>query len=165
MTEETESDFEEDWERGLRELERMSWDFNNYFGKVAEDKFHPYIIQKFEALGYEFNETSGERMFFNRETYFVEAVFDMFLENREYTIVVKLITDLSEEDVAKYVNSLEFLRGRKDKSGDKREIRGAVAGADMTEQGRRAALATGLYAIEPSGHTIKIEEPQHIRGW
>jgi hypothetical protein len=35
----------------------------------------------------------------------------------------------------------------------------------MPEHVRREALAAGLYVIEQSGDTVKIEEPRRIRGW
>jgi hypothetical protein len=49
--------------------------------------------------------------------------------------------------------------------GDHREIRGAIAGAIMPEAARREALRTGLYVIEQSGDTVRIEEPDQIRSW
>ncbi|MDR1956065.1 MAG: hypothetical protein LBQ30_04350, partial [Treponema sp.] len=71
----------------------------------------------------------------------------------------------TEKDVAEHIKRLEFLRSHKDKNGDKREIRGAIAGAIMPEAVRRAALGAGLYVIEQSGDTVRIEEPRQIRSW
>jgi hypothetical protein len=57
------------------------------------------------------------------------------------------------------------LRKYKDEEGDQRAIRGALAGAIMSESVRRAALGAGLYVIEQSGDTVSIEEPNQIRSW
>jgi hypothetical protein len=59
----------------------------------------------------------------------------------------------------------EWLRRHKDKWSDNREVRGAIAGAIMPENAREAALRTGLYVIERSGDTMRIEEPKKARGW
>jgi hypothetical protein len=67
--------------------------------------------------------------------------------------------------VRDHINRLEFLRNHKNKRGDKREIRGAIAGAIMPDAVRQAALGVGLYVIEQSGDTVRIEEPDQIRSW
>jgi hypothetical protein len=71
----------------------------------------------------------------------------------------------AEKDVTDHISRLEFLRRHKDKLGDKREIRGALARAIMSESVRRAALGAGLYVIEQSGDTVRIEEPPQLRAW
>jgi hypothetical protein len=78
-------------------------------------------------------------------------------------VEVKIKPD--EKDVAEHILRLEYLRSYKDKEGDKREIRGAIAGAIMPEGVRREALRAGMYVIEQSGDTVKIEEPPQIHGW
>ena len=70
-----------------------------------------------------------------------------------------------KQDVRDHVKRIEFLRRYKDDVGDKREIRGALAGAIMPEEVREEALSAGLYEIEQSGDTVKIEEPREVRGW
>jgi hypothetical protein len=152
-------------DRRMKELQKSMGELGNRFGELAEHLVIPNIIQKFNALNYQFEDTGKERKFFNPETGRVEAEFDILLENGAYSIGVEVKTKPADKDVAEHISRLEFLRSYKDKKGDKREIRGAIAGAIMPEQVRLAALRAGLYVIEQSGDTVKIEEPKRIRNW
>jgi hypothetical protein len=154
-----------DTDRRMKELQKSMGDLGNRFGELAEHLVIPNIIQKFNALNYHFKETSKERKFHNPQTGRVEAEFDILLENTTYSIGVEVKTKPSEKDVSEHIARLEFLRQYKDQEGDKREIRGAIAGAILPEEVRRVALRAGLYVIEQSGDTVRIEEPPRIRGW
>jgi hypothetical protein len=152
-------------DRRMKELQNRMGELGNRFGELAEHLVIPNIVQKFNALDYHFEDIAKERKFVNPETGRIEAEFDILLENSAYSIGVEVKTKPADKDVAEHIRRLEFLRSYKDKKGDKREIRGAIAGAIMPEQVRLAALRAGLYVIEQSGDTVKIEEPHHIRGW
>jgi hypothetical protein len=152
-------------DRQVKELNKKWGDMSNRFGELAEHLVIPNIVEKFNALGYHFEDTAKERKFSNPETKKVDAEFDALLENGKYSIGVEVKAKPNEEDVSDHINRLEFLRRYKDKRGDKREIRGAIAGAIMPDHVRRAALKAGMYVIEQSGDTVKIEEPPKIRGW
>jgi hypothetical protein len=152
-------------DRRMKELQKSMGDLGNRFGELAEHLVIPNIIEKFNALNYHFKETSKERKFHNPQTGRVEAEFDILLENTTYSIGVEVKTKPAEKDVNEHIRRLEFLRQYKDLEGDKREIRGAIAGAIMPEEVRRVALRAGLYVIEQSGDTVRIEEPSRIRGW
>ncbi|MDR2633108.1 MAG: hypothetical protein LBC51_05745, partial [Treponema sp.] len=135
------------------------------FGELAEHLVLPNIIEKFNALNYHFEDIAKERKFYNPETGRIEAEFDILLENATYTVGVEVKSKPTEQDVSEHINRLEFLRRYKDKKGDRREIRGALAGAILPEGVRRAALGAGLYVIEQSGDTVRIEEPPRLRCW
>jgi hypothetical protein len=152
-------------DRRMKELQKSIGELGNRFGEMAEHLVIPNIVQKFNALNYHFKDTAKERKFYNPETGRVEAEFDILLENSAYSIGVEVKTKPAEKDVAEHIKRLEFLRRYKDREGDKREIRGAIAGAIMPEHARQAALGAGLYVIEQSGDTVRIEEPPQIHGW
>jgi predicted AAA+ superfamily ATPase len=149
----------------MKELQKSMGYLSNRFGELAEHLVIPNIVQKFNALQYQFDDIAKERKFYNPETGRVAAEFDILLENDAYSIGVEVKTKPSEKDVAEHIKRLEFLRSHKDKRGDHREILGAIAGAIMPEAVRQAALGAGLYVIEQSGDTVRIEEPQRIRSW
>jgi hypothetical protein len=152
-------------DRQMKELQKSMGYLNNRFGELAEHLVLPNIVQKFNALHYHFNDIAKERTFVNPDTGRVEAEFDILLENDAYSIGVEVKTKPTEKDVKDHISRLEFLRRHKDKRGDQRAIRGALAGAIMSESVRRAALGAGLYVIEQSGDTVRIEEPQQLRSW
>ncbi|MDR1302125.1 MAG: hypothetical protein LBK43_06610, partial [Treponema sp.] len=149
----------------MKELQKSMGDLSNRFGELAEHLVIPNIIEKFNALDYHFKDTGKERKFRDPETGRIEAEFDILLENSKYSIAVEVKTKPKEKDVAKHIGRLKFFRSYKDREGDNREIRGAIAGAIMPEGVRHEALGAGMYVIEQSGDTVRIEEPPQIRGW
>ncbi|MDR2392943.1 MAG: hypothetical protein LBD93_02130 [Treponema sp.] len=152
-------------DRQIKELQKSMGYLSNRFGKLAEHLVLPNIVQKFNALHYQFHDIAKERKFVNPETGRVAAEFDILLENDAYSIGVEVKAKPAEKDVTDHISRLEFLRRHKDKLGDKRAIRGAIAGAIMSEAVRLEALRLGLYVIEQAGDTVRIEEPNQLRSW
>lgn len=166
----TETQQEPEWkteatDQRMKELQKNLDDLVSYFGELEEYLVMPGIIHTFDTLNYHFTSTAKNCKIYNPETCRVEAEFDLFLENDEYNIVVELRTAPDENDVADHINRLKFLRSHRDKQGDKRKIRGAIVGAIMPDKVRQLALHAGLYVIEQSEGTFKIEEPPQIYDW
>jgi hypothetical protein len=149
----------------MKETDRRMGDLTRRFGEVAEHLVLPNIIEKFNALGYDFVDTGRERKFKDRQTGRFGAEVDILLENGSYSIAVEVKVKPDKRDVEDHIKRLEFLRRYKDGMGDKREIRGALAGAILADEVREAALSAGLYVLEQSGDTVKVVEPPEVRGW
>jgi hypothetical protein len=137
----------------------------NRFGELVEHLVAPNIIEKFNALDYKFSEIGRNCEFMNKDTDNVDAEVDILLENGKYSIAVEVKVKPDTKDVEDHIERLKFLRRFKDGKGDKREIRGAIASAIMPNEVKEMALQAGLYVIEQSGDTVKIETPQQVRGW
>jgi hypothetical protein len=152
-------------DRQMKELQKSMGYLNNRFGELAEHLVLPNIIQKFNALHYHFKQASNNHKLFNPETGQVAAEFDILLENDTSSIGVEVKAKPAEKDLLEHIQRLELLRNYKYEDGDTRAIRGAIAGAIMSESVRRAALGAGLYVIEQTGDTVKIEEPPRLRAW
>ncbi|MDR2176110.1 MAG: hypothetical protein LBO82_09290, partial [Synergistaceae bacterium] len=111
------------------------------FGELAEHLVAPNIIQKFNALGFHFDDISGLRRIIKDEGSGQKiAEFDILLENGESIIGVEVKSRPSERDVEDHVRRLEILRLNKDKKGDKRKIYGALAGAIMLDGVKASVL-------------------------
>jgi hypothetical protein len=149
-------------DRQLKELQKSMGYLNNRFGELAEHLVLPNIVQKFNALHYHFKHASKEHKLFNPETGQVAAEFDILLENDSSSIGVEVKAKPAEKDLLEHIQRLELLRNYKDEEGDKRAIRGAIAGAIMPEAVRLEALRLGLYVTEQSGDTVRIEEPDQL---
>ncbi|MDR2176399.1 MAG: LUC7 domain-containing protein [Synergistaceae bacterium] len=131
------------------------------FGELAEHLAAPNIIQKFNALGFHFDDISGLRRIIKDEGSGQKiAEFDILLENGESIIGVEVKSRPSERDVEDHVRRLEILRLNKDKKGDKRKIYGALAGAIMLEGVKTSILKAGLYVVTQTGDTVKIDVPE-----
>jgi hypothetical protein len=152
-------------DRRMKELQKSMGALGNRFGELAEHLILPNIVQKFNAFHYHFKYASTGHKLFNPETGRIAAEFDIFLENDAASIGVEVKAKPTEKDLEEHIQRLDLLRKYKDEEGDKRAIRGAIAGAIMSESVRRAALSAGLYVIEQSGDTVRIEEPLRLRAW
>ncbi|MDR3165167.1 MAG: hypothetical protein LBU13_06280 [Synergistaceae bacterium] len=154
MTEET--------DRQIKETNKQIGNLGNRFGELAEHLVSPNIVQKFNALGFHFDDiSSGLRKVIEDEGSGQKiAEFDILLENEESIIGVEVKTKPSRDDAADHVRRLKILRLNRDRKGDKRKIHGALAGAIMSDTVKTAALEAGLYVIIQTGDTVKIDIPE-----
>jgi hypothetical protein len=147
--------------RHVKETNEQVGRLGNRFGELAEHLVAPSIVQKFNALGFHFDDISGVRRVIEDESTGQKiAEFDILLENGESIVGVEVKAKPSDGDVDDHVRRLQILRLNKDKKGDKRKIYGALAGAIMPSNIKKAALKAGLYVITQSGDTVKIDVPE-----
>ncbi|MDR0386425.1 MAG: hypothetical protein LBH57_00175 [Treponema sp.] len=156
-----------EWERAHRETERVvkrvgrqMGDLHNRFGELAEHLVAPGIIRRFNELGYQFDDTIAERVKITDGSGGILTEIDLLLENGNYSIAVEVKTRPREKDVEHHVRRLELLREHKDKRNDRRKIQGAIAGAVFLKETMDAAIEAGLYVIEQSGDTMKLNIPK-----
>ena len=154
----------EETARKMRELseetDRQIGRLGDRFGELAEHLVAPNIVQKFNALGFHFDEISGTRqVIYDDSSGQKIAEFDILLENGESIVAVEVKSKPSGNDVKGHVRRLRILRLSRDKKYDKRKIHGALAGAIMTDSAKAAALKAGLYVITQTGDTVKIDVP------
>jgi hypothetical protein len=148
-------------DRQIKETNKQIGNLGNRFGELAEHLVSPNIVQKFNALGFHFNEISGLHQVIEDEGSGQKiAEFDILLENRESVIGVEVKTKPSYDDVGDHVRRLKILRRSRDNKGDRRKIHGALAGAIMTDTVKAAAIKEGLYVITQTGDTVKIDVPE-----
>ena len=148
-------------DRKMKETDRQLGKLGNRFGELAEHLVSPNIAQKFNALGFRFDEISELRQVIKDENNGQTiAEFDILLENGESVVGVEVKSKPSYDDVDDHARRLKILRQSRDKKGDKRKIHGAIAGAIMPDSVRTAALKAGFYVIVQTGDTVKIDVPE-----
>ena len=147
----------EAWEKERQELQRQMGDLHRSFGDLAEHLVVPKIHERFNELGYHFGAVSpgGQRIFDEKGK--TKTEIDILLENKHYLMAVEVKTKPKIQDIEHHVNRLKILREYRDKMDDKREIRGAIAGAVFGPNEKKAVIEAGLYVLEQSGDTMKIE--------
>jgi hypothetical protein len=163
LLKESGTEFDRRMRQSEKDFNRRFGHLDNRFGELVEHLVAPNIAEKFNAFGCHFKEIGPRKFYHDDDT--LAAEFDILLANRETLIGIEVKSKPSRRDVEDHINRLEFLREYQDNIGDKREIRGAIAGAIMPQEVRQAAFDAGLYVIEQSGDTVKIKEPPHLRGW
>ena len=144
-------------ERFIKSLSRQMGGLHNSFGELAEHLVAPGIAERFNELGYHFDTiaTRGAKIYGEKGK--VIAEIDILLENGDFIIAVEVKADPKVRDVERHLKRLELLRERK--KPDKRKIRGAIAGAIYDSETREATIDAGLYLLEQSGDTMKMELP------
>jgi hypothetical protein len=145
-------------DRKMKETDRKMGDLGNRFGELAEHLVAPNIKEKFNALGYNFIDVFLDCQIGDANGGSIEV--DILLENKTHSIAVEVKAKPKDLDIDRHIERLEFLRRRKDRSRDSRKLLGAIAGAIMPDSVRNYALKTGLYVIEQTGDTVKINNPQ-----
>jgi predicted RNase H-like nuclease (RuvC/YqgF family) len=146
-------------DRKLQEASRMVGDLGNKFGKLAEHLVVPNLMEKFNALGYEFTRTCRNIKILGPDKKRLTEI-DILLENGDSVIVVEVKSEFTDAYVSQHVERMEKLRRYWDAHNDKRKLIGAVAGAIMEDSVKVPALAAGFYVIVQSGDTLKIEVPE-----
>ncbi|MDR3164414.1 MAG: hypothetical protein LBU13_02450 [Synergistaceae bacterium] len=160
VQERRETDRQIKWQ--IKETNKQIEKLGNRLGELAEHLVSPNIVEKFNALGFHFDDiSSGLRQVIEDEGSGKKiAEFDILLENGESIIGVEVKSKPSYDDVGDHVQRLKILRLNRDKKGDKRKIHGALAGAVMPDNIKSAALKAGLYVITQTGDTVKIDVPE-----
>jgi hypothetical protein len=146
-------------DRAIKEASRMVGDLGNKFGKLAEYLVVPNMLEKFNALGYEFTKAGRNIKILGPDKKTLTEV-DILLENGDSAIVVEVKSDFTLDYIRQHVERMEKLRRYWDEHNDKRKLIGAAAGAIMEDKVKALALDTGFYVIVQSGDTVKIEVPR-----
>jgi uncharacterized coiled-coil protein SlyX len=153
-------------DRKIDRIGKQIGDVHNKFGKMAEHMVAPSISSRFNELGFHFDAAAdGQKMLDGQGR--ILAEIDLLLENGDYIIAVEVKVEPKEADISHHLKRLEILRARMDRRGDKRKIRGAIAGAIYDKAVKEAVSEAGMYVVAQSGDTMKIEMPEDFipRDW
>jgi hypothetical protein len=151
-------------ERTIDRVGKQMGDLNNRFGELAEHLVAPGIVRRFNELGYHFGDAMmGRLKILDKTGQNILTEIDLFLENGEYLIAVEVKSRPTLKDVAHQERRLEILREYKDRRQDPRRIRGAIAGAVFPEEVKKAVIEAGMYVIEQSGDTMRINIPEGFK--
>ena len=149
---------QEETDRIVKEIGKRLGDFTNSFGDVVEHLIAPNLLEKFKALGFDFEEASTRHKIRNKKND-ISFEIDVFLQNGDTAMLVEIKANLTISDINKHITRLEKMRKLADFRGDKRRFLGAVAGIVVEDDEREYALNQGFFLIEPSGEDYNITPP------
>jgi hypothetical protein len=132
------------------------------FGEIVERLIAPNLTEKFNALGFDFRTSGPNRKFYDSKHREVAEV-DVLLENSNVVMAVEAKSKLLVSHVQDHIERMDILRAYADEHGDQRAWFGAVGGAILAPDARKAALKAGFYLIEQSGDTMKISVPEDFK--
>ena len=145
--------------RRLDQLGEQMGGLHNSFGELAEHLVAPGIVERFNALGYKFDDISPNGRRILDEHGKTKAEIDILLENNEFIVAVEVKSKPVIKDMEHHIKRLRILREHRDKHRDARKVQGAIAGAVFPPGVKEAILEEGLYVIEQSGDTMHIDLP------
>ena len=148
--------------RQMKETDRKIGELGNRFGELAEHLVVPSIKEKFNELGFTFEQISQDIQITDAKGNFL-AEIDILLENGGIVIAVEVKSKPDYKDIDAHIERMEVLRRRADARGDGRKFQGAIAGAIMKAEVSKYAHKAGFYVIEQSGDTVKINIPNGFK--
>ena len=148
-----------EYKKRQKKLDQQMGFVTNRFGELAEHLVAPNIHSRFNEMGHFFSEAApgGHRIF--DENGKTQTEIDLLLENGDTIMAVEVKAKPLVKDVEHHIKRLEILRDCRRKKNDRRKIHGAIAGAIFGTAEKKATADAGLYVIEQSGDTMKIEIP------
>ena len=150
-------------ERIVARNSRQMGGLHNSLGKLVEHLVVPGTVKRFNEIGFHFTGVSPGGYKFYDEQGKVKTQVDILLENGESIVAVEVKTKWHKKDIERHLRRLEILREIKDKAGDKRKIYGAIALAMGGEIEKEAVLGAGLYLLEQSGDTMRLNLPNDFQ--
>jgi hypothetical protein len=145
--------------RIVKRNSKQMGDLHRRFGQLAEHLVAPGIAKRFNERGYHFSEVSpgGHRIVDEQGK--IKAEVDILLQNGDCIVAVEVKSTPAVKDVEHHVRRLVILRENRNRIHDRRKIHGAIAGAIYDNEVKKAVREAGMYVIEQSGDTMKIDMP------
>jgi len=151
MSQETDRKFKEAAEQ-MKETGRKIAALGSRIGEIIENMIGGDIVGQFQALNIAIKSHSRDKTFGTRGTSESGQV-DVFLENGDVVILIEVKTKLTDDDVREHIERMKKYRLYGE---DRRRIRGAVAGAVVSDDVIKFAHRQGLYVIVQSGEAVEI---------
>ncbi|MDR1977372.1 MAG: hypothetical protein LBQ42_01425, partial [Synergistaceae bacterium] len=96
-------------DRQLQETRQLIGDLGRKFGSAVEHMVAPNLVEKFNALGFNFTKY-GPNIAISDKTRKLAAEVDVFLENGDCAIAVEVKAQLKIDDVKEHVERMQVLR-------------------------------------------------------
>jgi hypothetical protein len=151
---------QEETDRQMKETDKLiSW-LGNRFGELIEHLVAPNIMNKFNALDFNFTRCSTNFVLKEPGSPQALAEVDVMLENGDIVIAVEVKAKPEKSDVEDHIQRMEKLRYDANRRGYIRRYRGAIAGAILSDSLQDYILKQGFYLIEQTGDTVRINIPE-----
>ena len=153
-------------DRKIKENDKRVGGLGRSYGKLVEHLVGPGIVKRFGEHGYRFDGIKKQRYKLFDEEGNTETDIDLLLENENTIIAVEVKSrpDKDAEYLGRHLERLEIMRAHgKEEGWEGKRILGAIAGAIFETPMRNATLKAGLFVIEQSDDTMKMEVPEGFK--
>ena len=159
MFQETDKKFQET-DRKIQETNQQLGSIGIHLGEFTESMVRPGVVNKFNSLGFNFDDMYQNRKIRDPKTGRYLAEVDIALENHDFVIVIEVKFKLRNKDIDEHIERMEVLRSIADSKNDNRKYLGAIAGSIVTDETRNYALKAGFYVLEQSDDIMKLDIPE-----
>jgi hypothetical protein len=147
-----------DWD--IEELPESFDDVDISQWELVEKLKPAHLLKKFEALGFDFNQSFQNHSVGDKTQYHVEV--EMMLLNETIGVVVESKPTMTQSDIDEYETRMEILSHDPKSPFAYLKLHGARAFVKASKVEQQYARDKGFFVIELTGDTIKIDMPE---GW
>jgi hypothetical protein len=151
-----------------KQLEKVSKErggIGNSLGDMTEGLLTTDLLERFKELGLDFDDAIHNITIRERGTKRKVAEVDWLLLNTTIALVGESKTKMTMGDVDKHLQRMKKLSGQQNNLIGGKKLYGAMAGAKINNKTKEHAKNKGLFVLEPSGDTVKIEAPAQAAVW
>jgi len=162
------AELQKETKRIVNQNGKQMGELHRRFGQLAEHLVAPGIVKRFNELGYHFDLIATKGVELRDERGKIKAEIDLLLENGNISIVIEVKSRPVIQDIEHHIKRLELFREKMNLiNKGQRKILGAIAGTIYEDDVKKAVREAGLYVIEQSGDTMKIDMPDDFipREW
>jgi uncharacterized membrane protein YqiK len=128
-------------------------------GDIVEGLMTSNLLEKFKALGYDFDDEIANCTIREKGTKRMLAELDMLLLNGTMALAIEAKARMTVKDVDQHLKHMRILHDNPNNLLRGKKLYGAMAGAKMTKKSRNYAMQRGFFVLEASGDTVKIAMP------
>jgi hypothetical protein len=146
-------------DKKILEISKQVGSMTNSFGELAEHLVGAGIKEQFNALGFSFTRLTRGVPVLDGDNKTLSEV-DILLEGEDgRALAVEIKATLKIRHVDQHIERMRLLQAEADKAGKPASYFGAVAGAIINDGVKPYALGRGLYVIEQTGDSVRINAP------
>jgi seryl-tRNA synthetase len=164
QSKETDKKFQET-EKLVNELSKTLGGIGNSLGDITEGLLTTDLLERFQEMNLDFDDALHNITIRERGTKRKVAEIDWLLLNTTIALVGESKTQMTRGDVDKHILRMKKLSGQPNNLIGGKTLYSAMAGVKINNQTKEYAKNKGLYVLEPSGDTVKIEAPAHAAVW
>jgi hypothetical protein len=138
---------------------------NNTLGDIAEGIMSSDLFEKFNALGFDFDDAIPNCPIREKGTKKKLAELDLLMLNGSIAVAIEVKVKMTIGDVEKHIKRMKILHDHPNNLLKGKKLYGAMASVKMTDIARKYAIKKGLFVLEPSGGNVNIKAPKALSVW
>jgi hypothetical protein len=137
----------------------------NSLGDITEGLLTTDLLERFKELNLDFDDALHNISIHERGNKRIVAEVDWLLLNTTIALVGESKTQMTRGDVDKHIIRMKKLSNQQNGLIGGKKLYGAMAGLKINNKTKEYAKSKGLFVLEPSGDTVKIETPAQAAVW